>query len=121
MGDGAKGFFEDDVGFNDVAGEHRMLNFELEDLGEGEMGRGVADAGGSPQGTGGLRGAFDEENAGHEGFAGKVIGKKRETGIKPFPATSLPPCRRDGKGIEKGKAGAVGSEVHVGVRLSGTN
>jgi hypothetical protein len=76
LGELTENLVENDMGFNGLAGLHGLLQLELRDLRQGEVRGRVRRERGGPERAGGLRGAFDEQHAGHEGLARKMVGKK---------------------------------------------
>jgi hypothetical protein len=112
LGEPAEDVLEDDFGLEGVAGMDRVLELELDDLREDEVARGVGGEGRGPEGAGGLGGALDEEDAGHEGPAGEVVGEEGEAGFEALLAAAFPAGLGDFEGVEEGEAGAVGGEAH---------
>ncbi len=73
----------------------------------------------SPERSRRLRSALDEEDAGHERLAGKMVGEERQGRIEPFLAEAPLPVVGNFEGVEEREAGAVRCERGVhGVRKS---
>jgi ADP-ribosylglycohydrolase len=119
LGEPAEDVLEDDFGFEGVSGMDHVLELELDDLREDEVARGVGREGRGPEGAGGLGGGLDEEDAGHEGLAGEVVGEEGEAGFEALPAAACPAGLGDFEGVEEGEAGAVGGEAHGVIWLKG--